>query len=168
VIINCTIEKNPWNATPKFAATSSLVDKAATEAAAKIALDKAVAEAKAATEAAAKIALDKAVAEAKAATEAAAKIALDKAVADNRATSDLLAKLQNDYSNLSANYTTYLNKYNEATTQIEFLQGVVKTLQAQVTELLKPKPETVVCTKGTTYKVVKGISPKCPAGYKKK
>ena len=167
VIINCTIEKNPWNATPKFAATPSVVDKAVAEAA-KIAQDKAVADAKAAAEAAAKIAQDKAVADAKAAAEAAAKAALDKAAADNRATSDLLAKLQNDYSNLSANYTNYLNKYNEATSQIEFLQGVVKTLQAQVTELLKPKPETIVCTKGTTYKVVKGISPKCPAGYKKK
>ena len=148
VIINCTIEKNPWNAPPKFAAVPSVVDKAAAEAA--------------------KIAQDKAVADAKAAAEAVAKTALDKAAADNRVTSDLLAKLQSDYSNLSANYTTYLNKYNEATSQIEFLQGVVKTLQAQVTELLKPKPETIVCTKGTTYKVVKGISPKCPAGYKKR
>jgi hypothetical protein len=148
VIINCTIEKNPWNAPPKFAAAPSVLDKAAAEAA--------------------KIAQDKAVADAKAAAEAVAKTALDKAAADNRVTSDLLAKLQSDYSNLSANYTTYLNKYNEATSQIEFLQGVVKTLQAQVTELLKPKPETIVCTKGTTYKVVKGISPKCPAGYKKK
>jgi hypothetical protein len=148
VIISCTIEKNPWNATPKFAATSSLVDKAAAEAAAKIAQDKAVADAKAAA-------------------EAAAKIAQDKATSDNRTTSDLLAKLQNDNSNLSANYANYLNKYNEATSQIEFLQGVVKTLQAQVTELLKPKPQTIVCTKGSAFKIVKGIAPKCPSGFKK-
>ncbi len=148
VIISCTVEKSPWNAIPKYAATTSLVDKAAAEAAAKIAQDKAVADAKAAA-------------------EAAAKIALDKAASENRATSDLLAKLQSDYSNLSANYASYLNKYNEATSQIEFLQGVVKTLQAQVTEFLKPRPETIVCTKGSTFKVVKGIAPKCPAGYKK-
>jgi Trypsin-like peptidase domain len=189
VIISCTIEKNPWNATPKFAAASSLIDKAAAEAAAKIAQDKAVADAKAAAEAAAKIAQDKAVADAKAAAEAAAKIALDKALtearaeakvaeaaaklaqeisaSENRTTSDLLAKLQNDFSNLSANYANYLNKYNEATSQIEFLQGVVKALQEQVTALLKPKSETIVCTKGSAFKVVKGITPKCPVGYKR-
>jgi hypothetical protein len=261
VIVSCVVEKNPWNATPKYAASNSLIASAAAEAAAKIALDKAVADAKAAAEAAAKIAQDKAVAaaeaaakiaqdkavadaknaaeaaakiaqdkavaaaeaaakiaqdkavadaknaaeaaakiirdkavaDAKAAAEAAAKIAQDKAVADakaaaeaelasskaaaklaqdiaaseNRTTSDLLTKLQNDFSNLSANYANYLNKYNEATSQIEFLQGVVKTLQEQVTALLKPKSETIVCTKGSAFKVVKGITPKCPVGYKK-
>ena len=193
VIVSCVVEKNPWNATPKYAASASLNASAAAEAAAKIAQDKAVADAKAAAEAAAKIAQDKAVADAKAAAEAAAKIAQDKAVADakaaaatelaaskaaaklaqdiaaaeNRTTSELLTKLQNDFSSLSANYANYLNKYNEATSQIEFLQGVVKTLQVQVTELLKPKSETIVCTKGSAFKVVKGITPKCPVGYKK-
>ena len=195
VIVSCTIEKNPWNATPKFAATSSLVDKAAAEAAAKIAQEKAVADAKAAAEAAAKIAQDKAVADAKAAqaaaqaelaaskaaaqaaqaaaqaelaaSKAAAKLAQDIAASENRTTSELLTKLQNDFSNLSANYANYLNKYNEATSQIEFLQGVVKTLQVQVTELLKPRSETIVCTKGSVFKIVKGITPKCPVGYKK-
>ena len=244
VIVSCVVEKNPWNATPKYAASTSLIASAAAEAAAKIALDKAVADAKAAAEAAAKIAQDKAVADAKNAAEAAAKIIRDKAVADakaaaealakyesavanakaaaeavakieqdkavaeaksaaeaaakialdktlneakteakaaeaaakiaqesaaseNRTTSELLAKLQNDFSSLSANYANYLNKYNEATSQIEFLQGVVKTLQVQVTALLKPKSETIVCTKGSAFKVVKGITPKCPVGYKK-
>ena len=234
VIVSCVTEKNPWNATPKYAAATSLIASAAAEAAAKIAQDKAVADAKAAADAAAKITQDKAVADAKAAAEAAAKIAQDKAVADakaaaeatakiaqdkavadakaaaeavakiaqdkavadakaaqaaaqaelaaskaaakiaqdiaaseNRTTSELLTKLQNDFSNLSANYANYLNKYNEATSQIEFLQGVVKTLQEQVTALLKPKSETIVCTKGSAFKVVKGITPKCPVGYKK-
>ena len=102
-----------------------------------------------------------------AASKAAAKLAQDIAASENRTTSELLTKLQNDFSNLSANYANYLNKYNEATSQIEFLQGVVKTLQVQVTELLKPKSETIVCTKGGAFKVVKGISPKCPSGYKK-
>jgi len=172
VIVSCTIEKNPWNATPKFAATSSLVDKAAAEAAAKIAQDKAVAEAKAAQ---AELAASKAAAQAAqaaaqaelAASKAAAKLALEIAAAENRNTSELLTKLQSDFSNLSANYANYLNKYNEATSQIEFLQGVVKTLQEQVTALLKPKSETIVCTKGSAFKVVKGIAPKCPSGYKK-
>ena len=259
VIVSCVVEKNPWNATPKYAASTSLIASAAAEAAAKIAQDKAVAaaeaaakiaqdkavadaknaaeaaakiirdkavadakaaaealakyesavanakaaaeavakieqviavaEAKSAAEAAAKIAQDKAVAEAKSAAEAAAKIALDKtlneakteakaaeaaakiaqesAASENRTTSELLAKLQNDFSNLSASYANYLSKYNEATSQIEFLQGVVKILQVQVTALLKPKSETIVCTKGTAFKVVKGITPKCPVGFKK-
>jgi hypothetical protein len=144
--------------------------KSAAEAAAKIAQDKAVAEAKSAAEAAAKIALDKTLNEAKTeakAAEAAAKIAQESAASENRTTSELLAKLQNDFSNLSASYANYLSKYNEATSQIEFLQGVVKILQVQVTALLKPKSETIVCTKGTAFKVVKGITPKCPVGFKK-
>ena len=95
-IVSCVIEKNPWNATPKYAATSSLVDKTAAEAAAKIAQDKAVADAKAAAEAAAKIAQDKAVADAKATAEAVAKIAQDKAVADAKATAEAVAKIAQD------------------------------------------------------------------------
>ena len=182
--------KSSAEAAAKIAQDKAVADaKAAAEAAAKIAQDKAVADAKAAAEAAAKIAQDKAVADAKAVSEAAAKIALDKvltearaeakaaeaaaklaqdiAASENRTTSELLTKLQNDFSNLSANYANYLNKYNEATSQIEFLQGAVKTLQEQVTSLLKPKSETIVCTKGSAFKVVKGITPKCPVGYKK-
>jgi hypothetical protein len=185
-IVLCVVEKTPWGATSKFSAGPSAAEiatasaakiaqdkavaeaKAASEAAAKIAQDKAVAEAKAASEAAAKIAQDKAVAEAKAASEAAAKIAQDKIASESRSVSEQLAKLQSDYSTLSANFSSNLNKYTEAMTQVVFLQGVVKTLQTQVEELLKPKPETIVCTKGTTFKVVKAIAPKCPAGFKKK
>lgn len=164
--------------------------KASAEAAAKIAQDKAVAEAKAAAEAAAKIAQDKAVAEAKIDSEAAAKSILDKVRADakaeasaaaeaakiaqekvnseSRSVSEQLAKLQSDYSVLSANFSSNLSKYNQAMAQIEALQGVVTMLQTQVQDLLKPKPETIVCTKGVTYKIVKAIAPKCPVGYKKR
>ena len=52
-------------------------------------------------------------------------------------------------------------------TQIEALKGNIQSLQAQVAELLKPRPETIVCKKGTNIKVVKALSPKCPTGYKK-
>jgi V8-like Glu-specific endopeptidase len=156
--------------------------RAATEAAAKIAQEKAVAETKAAAEAAAKIALDNAVADTKAAAEAAAKIAVDRAKAaedaakvaqensakENRQISDQLSKLQGDFTTLNANYSSNTAKYAEAMSQIETLQGIVVALQAQVEQLLKPKPETIVCTKGSSYKIVKGIAPKCPAGYKKK
>ena len=205
IIVSCVIEKNPWNGTPKYAASSALVSKAASDAAAKIAQDKAVADAKAAAEAAAKIALDKAVADAKTASDAAAKIALDKAVADakaaaeaaakialdkavadakavaeaiakvdldkvladNRVISEQLTKLQGDYSTLNTSNLSYLSKYSEAMTQIEALKGNIQSLQAQVAELLKPRPETIVCKKGTNIKVVKALSPKCPTGYKK-
>ena len=91
VIVSCVIEKNPWNATPKYAASSSLINTAAAEAAAKIAQDKAVADAKAAAEAAAKIALDKAVADATAAAELKAK-----QDADSKATAELKAKEEAD------------------------------------------------------------------------
>ncbi len=165
-IILCVAEKAPWGATSKFTAGPS-ASELATASAAKIAQDKAVAEAKAAAEAAAKIAQDKAVAEAKAAVEAAAKIAQEKVVSESRSVSEQLAKLQSDYSVLSANFSSNLSKYNEAMAQVTFLQGVVKTLQTQVEGLLKPKPETIVCTKGTSFKIVKAIAPKCPVGYKK-
>jgi hypothetical protein len=161
-VVSCVVEKDPWGATSKYRSAASTQEltaaaeaKAAAEAAAKIAQDKAVAEAKAAAEAAAKIAQDKAVAEAKAAAEAAAKIA-----------SEALAKSQGDFVSLSATYNSTLTKLNEATTQIEFLQGIIKNLQAQVAELMKPKAETIVCTKGALYKVVKKIDPKCPKGFK--
>ncbi len=161
-VITCVVEKDPWGATSKYKGTASTQElaaiaeaKAAAEAAAKIAQDKAVAETKAAAEAAAKIAQDKAVAETKAAAEAAAKVA-----------ADLISKLQSDFASLSTNFNSTLNKYNEAIAQIEFLQGVIKNLQSQVSELMKPRPETIVCTKGTLYKVVKKIDPKCPKGFK--
>ena len=163
-VISCVVEKDPWAGTPKFKGAASTAEltaaaeaKAAADAAAKIAQDKAVAETKAAAEAAAKIAQDKAVAETKAAAEAAAKVA-----------ADLISKLQSDFASLSTNFSSTLNKYNEAIAQIEFLQGVIKNLQSQVSELMKPRVETIVCTKGALYKVVKKIDPKCPTGYKKK
>jgi hypothetical protein len=150
--------------------------KAAAEASAKIAQDKAVAEAKAAAEASAKIAQDKAVAEAKAAAEASAKIAIEKAAFEAKVSAEsaakiaaeALAKSQSDFVSLSASFNTTLNKYNELVTQNDFLQGVIKTLQAQISELLKPKVETIICTKGTVYKIVKKINPQCPKGYLKR
>ena len=164
--------------------------KATAEAAAKIAQDKAVAEAKATAEAAAKIAQDKAVAEAKAASDAAAKLLLDKVLAEAKAEakaaadaakvaqeksttenlkiSDQLGKLQGEYLTLNTNYLANSAKFAEALVQIDSLQAILIALQAQVDQLLKPKAETIVCTKGTTFKVIKAIAPKCPAGYKKK
>jgi hypothetical protein len=150
--------------------------RAAAEAAAKIAQDKAVSEARAAAEAAAKIAQDKAVSEARAAAEAAAKIAIEKAATEAKTSAEIaarnaaeaLTKSQTDFASLSANFNTTLNKYNELVTQNEFLQGIVKTLQAQINELLKPKVETIVCTKGSAYKIVKKLNPECPKGFKKK
>ena len=145
--------------------------KASAEAAAKIAQDKAVAEAKIDSEAAAKSILDKVRADAKAEASAAAeaaKIAQEKVTSESRSVSEQLAKLQSDYSVLSANFSSNLSKYNQAMAQIEALQGVVTMLQTQVQDLLKPKPETIVCTKGVTYKIVKAIAPKCPVGYKKR
>jgi hypothetical protein len=95
-------------AADKAAADKAAADKAAAdaEAAAKMVLDKAVADAKAEAEAAAKIAQDKAVADAKATTEAAAKIAQDKAVADAKATTEAAAKIAQDKAVADAKATT--------------------------------------------------------------
>ena len=81
-------------AADKAAADKAATDKAAAdaEAAAKMVLEKAIADAKAEVEAAAKIAQDKAVADAKATAEAAAKISQDKAVADVKAEAEAAAK----------------------------------------------------------------------------
>lgn len=148
--------------------------KTGTEAAAKIAQDKAVADAKVEAKAAAdlaKTAQDKALAEARAESKAAAdtaKAAQEKSSSENLQISEQLSKLQSDYLALNSNYASTTAKYSEAMTQIETLQGIVAALQTQVEQLLKPKPETIVCTKGSAYKVVKAIAPKCPVGYKKK
>jgi len=163
-IFSCQVEKDPWGAIPKFKGLSSASEltavaeaKAAAEAAAKIAQDKAVAEAKAAAEAAAKIAQDKAVAEAKAAAEAAAKSAADS-----------LVKLQNEFSLLSANFNSTLTKYNEAISQLESVKATNQILVSRIAELSKPKEETIVCVKGNTFKIVKNVTPICPKGYTKK
>jgi hypothetical protein len=79
-----------------------------------------------------------------------------------------LGKLQGEYLTLNTNYLANSAKFAEALVQIDSLQAILIALQAQVDQLLKPKAETIVCTKGTTFKVVKAIAPKCPAGYKKK
>jgi hypothetical protein len=141
------------------------------QAEAKIAQDKAVAEAKAASDAAAKLLLDKVLAEAKAEAKAAAdaaKVAQEKSTTENLKISDQLGKLQGEYLTLNTNYLANSAKFAEALVQIDSLQAILIALQAQVDQLLKPKAETIVCTKGTTFKVVKAIAPKCPAGYKKK
>ena len=138
---------------------------------AKVAQDKAVADAKVASEAAAKLVLEKALAEARAEAKAAAdaaKVAQEKLTKENQEIAGQLSKLQSDYAALNANSLANTAKYAEAMTQIEALQGIVLALQSQVEQLLKPKPETIVCTKGTAYKIVKAIAPKCPVGYKKK
>jgi hypothetical protein len=142
--------------------------KSAIEAAAKAAQEKAVAEAKASAEAAAKAAQDKAIADAKASAEAAAKAAQDKLVSENLTITERLNKLQSEYSALSATFASNLTKYSEAIAQVTLLQGVLKTLQAQVADYLTPKPETIICTKGISFKIVKAIAPKCPAGYKRR
>jgi chromosome segregation ATPase len=119
-------------------------------------------------EAAAKTAQEKAVADAKAASEATAKIAQEKAALENQSIAERLSKLQSEYSVLSATFASNLAKYSEAMAQVALLQGLLKTLQSQVEDYFKPKPETIVCTKGISFKIVKAIAPKCPAGYKRR
>lgn len=144
-VISCVVEKDPWGATSKFKGASSASELTA------------AAQAKAAAEAAAKIAQDKAVAEAKAAAEAAAKMA-----------ADTISRLQNDFSLLSTNFNATLTKYNDALSQLESLKATIRTLENQIAELSKPKETSIVCTKGNTFKIVKKINPTCPRGYVKR
>jgi hypothetical protein len=102
------------------------------------------------------------------ASAAAAKIAQEKAALENQSIAEKLSKLQSEYSALSASFASNLAKYSEAMAQVALLQGVLKTLQTQVEDYFKPKPETIVCTKGISFKIVKAIAPKCPAGYKRR
>lgn len=39
-------------------------------------------------------------------------------------------------------------------------------LEAEIAKLKEPKPITIVCTKGATFKILKKINPICPKGYK--
>jgi hypothetical protein len=185
-IVQCVAEKTPWGAKSKFSSAPTASElasasatkaaqekavaeaKAIAEAAAKIAQEKAIAEVRAAVEAAAKAAQEKAVADAKASAEAAAKAAQEKAAADNLSLTERLNKLQAEYATLSGNFASNFAKYTEAIAQVALLQGVLKTLQSQVEDYLKPKPETIICTKGVSFKIVKAIFPKCPAGYKRR
>lgn len=120
--------------------------------------EKEIAKAKADKEAAkaASDVINKANAETDAASKAASdKQALEKAVADAKSETEAAAQKKLD----QVTSTLY--------SQISDLQDQIKALQAQIAELLKPKPVTVVCTKGNTFRLVKGLNPNCPAGYKK-
>ena len=139
----------------KAAADALAKAKADAEARA-ISAAKAAADAKAATEAAAKAKLD---AEVKAKAEA--ESALAKAVNDLKAATATIAKLNDSNAELNR-IIQALNESNKNQ------QSQIDALNARITELLNPKPTTIVCIKGTTTKTVKAINPVCPAGYKKK
>jgi len=117
---------------------------------------KAAADAKAAVEAAAKAKLE---AEARARSEA--ESALVKAIAELKLATQTIAKLNDSNAEL--------NRIIQALTDSnKNQQNQIDALNARITALLVPKPTTIVCSKGTTLKTVKGIDPVCPAGYKKK
>jgi hypothetical protein len=159
--------------------------KADAEAAAKAKLDaeaKAASEAKAAAEALAKAKLDaeakakaKIEADAKAAAEVAVKAKLDAEVKAKAEAESALAKAVNDLKAATAT----IAKLNDSNAELNRIvssltasnksqQDQINSLNAHITELLTPKPTTIVCAKGTTTKTVKGINPVCPVGYKKK
>ena len=52
----------------------------------------------------------------------------------------------------------------EATIQEEQAKNL--ELEAEIAKLKEPKPTTIVCTKGSAFKVVKKINPVCPKGFK--
>ena len=150
-----------------LAFSSAVIANQQTEAAAKIAQDKAVEEAKAVTEAAAKIAQDKAVAEAKAAAEAAAKADLDKAFAELQAAAQTSinqakvaqinaeaeakalrdAKSNSDLENasLKKQIESINSQLNELTALVKKLQDVNSSYLKKLTLICKAKPKPKGC-----------------------
>jgi chemotaxis protein histidine kinase CheA len=127
---------------------------------AKAAAEKAAADAatalKARQEAEAKAKADAEI-KAKADTES----ALAKAVAELRSATQTIAKLNDTNAELNRIIQALTDSNKNQQSQID-------ALNARITSLLVPKPTTIVCTKGTSTKTVKGINPTCPAGFKKK
>ena len=166
----------------KAAAEKALADAAALAKAKADAEAKAVSEAKAAAEALAKAKLDaeakakaKIEADAKAAAEAAAKAKLDAEVKAKAEAESALVRAINELKSA----TSTIAKLNDSNAELNRIistlsasnknqQDQIDALNARITELLVPKPTTIVCAKGTTTKTVKGINPVCPVGYKKK
>jgi alpha-tubulin suppressor-like RCC1 family protein len=148
----------------KAAAEKALADAAAAAKAKADAEAKAKADADAAAKAktAAEI---KAASEAKADAEANAKAeaesALVRAINDLKSATAIIAKLNDSNAELNRIISS-LSASNKNQ------QDQINALNARITELLVPKPTTIVCAKGTATKTVKGINPVCPAGYKKK
>jgi hypothetical protein len=72
--------------------------------------------------------------------------------------------------NLGSDLLTRASDYEDLVTRLaiglgEALNYQVKLLEEKVNSL---KATSITCIKGKTSKVVKGVNPKCPAGYKKK
>jgi hypothetical protein len=60
------------------------------------------------------------------------------------------------------------NKLNDATISNLQAQSDLDEANATIIALNKKLPQTINCVKGKLSKKVTAVSPKCPAGYKKK
>ena len=72
--------------------------------------------------------------------------------------------------NLGSDLLTRASDYEDLVKRLaidlgEGLSYQVKLIQGKINSL---KPTSITCIKGKTSKVVKGVNPKCPAGYRKK
>ena len=146
-------------AADKAAADKAATDKAAAdaEAAAKMVLEKAIADAKAEVEAAAKIAQDKAVADAKATAEAAAKAALTQAQIELAAANASLADSQKTIREQAAKIASFEEQFRTLSESVNAMQSQVaqlnskfvattsnlKTANAKIKKIcsVKPKPK---------------------------
>lgn len=156
--------KAKTDAETKAAADAAAAAKAKSDAAAKAQaeIDAAI-KAKADAEAKAKAAADAA---AKAKTDAAAKAAADAETALSKALASL-NDANSTIANLKQTNTTLNNMILTLTATSKTQQMQIDALNAQIASLLKPKPTTIVCLKGTSVKTVSAINPVCPTGYKK-
>jgi len=156
--------KAKTDAETKAAADAAKAAKAQADAAAKAQaeIDAAI-KAKADAEAKAKAAADAA---AKAKTDAAAKAAADAETALSKAIAGL-NEANATIAALKQTNTTLNNMILTLTAQSKTQQMQIDALNAQIASLLKPKPTTIVCLKGTSVKTVSAINPVCPTGYKK-
>jgi hypothetical protein len=72
--------------------------------------------------------------------------------------------------NLGSDLLTRVSDYEDLVKSlgiglVEMLNYQVKLIEKKASSL---KPTSITCIKGKTSKVIKGVNPKCPAGYKKK
>lgn len=72
--------------------------------------------------------------------------------------------------NLGSDLLTRVSEYEDLTKRLSIGPG--ETLNFQIKLIVEKtnatKPTSITCIKGKTSKVVKGVNPKCPAGYRKK
>jgi hypothetical protein len=122
-------------------------------------------------------------------TDARTKVAADKAAIDNAASEARINAAKSKYSELSLEIDLLIKKYPSKKSEIELYKkkialferidqaniptvelnlAGIETKLVMMTSVYGKIARTITCTKGKLTKKVTDVTPKCPAGYKKK